>query len=453
MKINIKRKILKLSLASFAIATPIVLSSCSSIKHETFIANYDNALDNSLSFGIAPDYYLSNTYKYNNGQLSHAPYLNEYLNTELTKVVDIKVYDGEETDRKSLSRLSPYTMLVNEWEKADAAEYEGIISHLAYTSMGDTMDARWNSNDKTQDESMKRFYLSENKQPVGDKNSSLYRFGTNDYGVSPQKAADMAANDIDKIYNTDGLFINRSNQINNKLETIITNWNDSAEFKKFLTVNNTTQSPTDNNNTTNTYSNNINLGIISGGTSDNSSTFRLLTPNAVPLLYSGLRGRGLGFNFPEPTDKSFKNETNYIDTWIKASESSTLLTQFKGKFDYLIYIQNLANQSEGKEPDLSGFKELLKTEKQKSFMNSIYPSTYFDIYGPIWGVIGYVHLLDNLRENIIPYFVGTKTNESSINLETFKTEVNKTQINFVKKEDMAIIRQDTDFKTFKEHTY
>ena len=319
------------------------------------------------------------------------------------------------------------------------------------------MDARWNSNDKDEDKSMTRFYLN-NGNPTGSEKSSLYRFGKNDYGVSPQKAADMAANDIDKIYDTDGLFINRSNQINNKLETIIKDWNSSGEFKKFLTVKNTAQSSTDINNPTNTYSNNINLGIISGGTSDNSSTFRFLTPNALPLFYSGLSGRGLGFNFPEPKNSNFKNETNYIDTWIKASESSTLLTEFEGKFDYLIYFQSLANQSEGKTPDLSGFKKLLKTEKQESFMNSIYSSTYFDIYGPIWGVMGYVHLLDNLRENIIPYFVGTKTNEKPINLntfnlETFKKEVNKTKINFVKKEDMAIIRQDTDFKTFKEHTY
>lgn len=463
---NKKRKMFAkiLPLASFAIATPIITTSCSSVKHINFLVNYDNALDLSLSLGIAPDYYLSNTYKYGNDYM-YATYLQPSFNSEMTQIKDIRIYDGEETDLKSLARLEPYTMLMNEWERVDADEYKGIVSNLAYTSMGDTINERWNSSDSTdtngfeQDLSMTRFYTG----ITGEGKAS--EFATTDYGVSPQKAALEGAEDLDEIYGTGGLFTERASVINDLVKKRISAINKNTEFQNFISLSTNSDSPSTGtekgnglensiNNETSSYANNVSLCIISGGTKNDSSSFKILTPNAVPLFYSQLDGRGLGFNFADPVNSSFKNTTNYSSTWISATDSNTLLTEFAGKFDYIIYFQGLSSLANNVQPNLTGFEKLLKTGVQ-SQNNRIYTSTYFDIYMPIWGMMGYSHLLNLMVDTILPYFTnsGSSRVSSSIDWTTLQTLDTNNRVNYPKKENLVTIRSSTNFETFPTWSY
>lgn len=474
MKKNLFKKLL--CFVPAVVATPIIATSCGTINHINFLVNYDNSLDASLALGISPDYYLSNTYKYGENK-AYAPYLDTYLNKSLTKVEDLKIYDGQETDLKALSKLQPYTMMVNEWERVDEKQYDGIVPHIAYTSMGDTQDARFNSSDSKEttgydkDESMTRFYKKDNNA-TGPSGSSLNSYGTFDYGVSPQKALTMAAKDIDSIYNTGGIFETRAKEINEMTATRIKAITDDEYFKTFLKskYNNSSNSVATNI-STNETTNNITVGIIAGGSKNDSSTFSLLTPNALPLFYSTLDGRGLKFNFPEPATTGLdKNATTYTATFIKApnNDGETLIKAFTGKFDYLIYYSTIAN-SESKLNDSSKteFAKMLKTtttgqqtqtKDDSSNTNRIYESTYFDIYDPIWGMMGYSHLLDILLEKIIPQFTKndtiTNTQENGTNtLDALVTKDKANRINFPSKDISSTIRKDTDFTKFPSWNY
>lgn len=446
-----KRKWLKiLPVFSLAAVVPALATSCansSTSQRVNLLVNYDNALDATLALGISPDYYLSNFYKYGE-DFKYAPYLKDYLNSNLTQIEDIRVYDGEETDAKALSRLNGYTLLVNEWERTDQNEYQNLVDHLAYTSMGDTINQRWNNNDALgvngykQDTSMTRFY----QNITGDGKAS--EFATIDYGVSPQKALSEAAYYIDAIYDTGGIFTERATVINQNFEKKIQAWNNDQSFKTFKQTSSATSFTTTDQNT-------INVGIIYGSSTSNdpSVSFRFLTPNAVPLLYSTLETRGLGFSFPEPVDNSFKNTTNYQSTWITASDSKTnLLTQYSNKFDYLIYFPSLNVQISNTKQDLTKFKGLLKTEYQTEPLKRIYETTYFDIYMPIWGMIGYNHILDLFANKIIPYFMG-QTNTNSSAVSSIQSANNSVKIDFPKSDDQSIIRPNTNFYNFKIWNY
>lgn len=460
---KVKNKFFKL-IFSTALISPIAFACGTepTVEHTNFLVNYDNALDASLSLGISPDYYLSNFARYGKEYIV-APYLKDYIDDKETNIEDIKVYDGVETDRKSLLKLKPYAMLVNEWERVDEKEYDGIVSHMCYTSMGDTIERRWNKNDDTgidgkykADYSMTRFYKTQNSSGKTEALIALEKYSTYDWGVSPQKALELAANDIDKTYNTNGLFAQRAKEMNDKLEQRIKVWNEDSEFVKFLSNNQNSQSTTTTTNTTfettdqstNFNNNNVTIGIILGGQNNDSSQFKFLTPNAFPLLYSQLKGRGLGFNFPEPQDPAaFKNSTHYVETYVKAQDGSgaELLTQFKGKFDYLIYSESLDAISLNKEPNLEGFKTLLKTNNQDT-NNRIYVSNYHELYSTIWGTMGYSYWLDKLLYEILPQFMGS-------NLNTLKQSDEKTKIKYPDIETNTIIRKETDFDLFPKWTY
>ncbi len=463
-----KKKILGIFSVGAIALSPVIATSCSaSLKHVNLLANYDNALDALLMLGIAPQHYLSNFASLNDKNLDYATYLNQSLNRaeispdqagatpNSTMIHDIRIYDGEDTDLKTLSRLNPYTLLVNEWEKVDSHQYKDIVEHMAYTSMGDTEQARWHeSNGDAMDQHMLDIYNGLKKT-----NGEDHRFATNDYGVSPQKALSMAAKDIDNIYKTGGIFSQRATEINNKLSENIKEWNKSEEFKKFKMLKTTSgatkYSSLDYKETTAPQTATINLGIIMGGRGvGNASSYSLLTPNAIPLFYSGIEDRGLGFSFPQPKNPdTFKNPTKYNETFISAGKngsSSEVTEQFKGKFDYLIYVSSLQSEKLDVELDYEAFKTLLKKEKQQNVKNNIYDAKYHDIYSAIWGTMGYIHLLEQMKTTIIPHFMKGDTN---FNPTTLSTQVSTNKINVPDKTQVRWIEKETDFSQFPKHQY
>ena len=66
---------------------------------------YDNALDNSIALGIAPDF--DNTS--HSGKINYGEYLNGFTNDNITKYISINVMDGNE-----VNKLSTISRLINE---------------------------------------------------------------------------------------------------------------------------------------------------------------------------------------------------------------------------------------------------------------------------------------------------------------------------------------------------
>lgn len=437
-----------------AIISPIVvvptLASCSRPTHINFLANYVNSLDATSLLGIAPDYFLSNYKDLPNDKFLNFTYLSNVINTSKTNIQRIPIMDGKEVNIKGISRLEPYAILFNEWERVDEKKFWDIIPNIAYTSMGDSENkSRWWSDDTVtnnlydKDTSMYRFYKDKNDQEKFEyKKIRVNDYKDKDSGVSPQKALLMAAQDLDRIYKLDNKLTNRANNINKLFKQRVENITSTEAFKTFAGVTNKT------NGLINT---NLNVGIIIGGEGlDNSSSFKFLTPNALPLFYSQQYGKGLGFNFPDPGNGNNTNKwrsSRYIDTFIiDTAGGDSLLETFKSQFDYLIYVQSMASTLKNSEVDLKSFAPLLKEGQQPT--DRIYKTTYFKFYDAIWGMYGYNFILDELINNMIPKFMEASSNKNSpdnklTNLETLKQSDEKLKINLIPKESYLTLRPDT----------
>ena len=436
-----------------AIISPIVvvptLVSCSRPTHINFLANYVNSLDATSLLGIAPDYFLSNYKDVPNDKFLNSTYLSNVINTSKTNIQRIPIMDGKEVNIKGISRLEPYSILFNEWERVDEKKFWDIIPNIAYTSMGDSENkSRWWSDDivtnnlYNKDQTMYRFYKDKNGQKFEYKKIRVNDYKDKDSGVSPQKALLMAAQDLDRIYKLDNKLTNRANNINKLFKQRVEKITSTEAFKTFAGVTNKT------NGLINT---NLNVGIIIGGEDvDNSTSFKFLTPNALPLFYSQQDGKGLGFNFPDPVNANNTNEwrsSRYIDTFIfDTAGGKSLLDAFKSQFDYLIYVQSMASTLKNSQVNLLSFAPLLKENQQST--DRIYKTTYFKFYDAIWGMYGYNFILDELINNMIPQFMKASSKKNSpdnklTNLETLKQSDEKFKINLIPKENYLTLRPDT----------
>ena len=448
-----------------AIISPIVvvptLVSCSRPTHINFLANYVNSLDATSLLGIAPDYFLSNYKDVPNNKFLDFTYLSNAINTSKTNIQRIPIADGKEVNIKGISRLEPYSILFNEWERVDEKKFWDIIPNIAYTSMGDSENkSRWWSDDKVEnnlygeDTSMYRFYKGKSNEEFEYQKIRVNDYKDKDSGVSPQKALLMAAQDLDRIYKLDNKLTNRANNINKLFKQRVQNITSNEAFKTFASVTNKT------NRLINT---NLDVGIIIGGEGvDDSSSFKFLTPNALPLFYSQQDGKGLGFNFPDPGNGNNTNEwrsSRYIDTFIFDTDGGqSLLNTFKSKFDYLIYVQSMASTLKNSQAylDLSSFAPLLKEDQQPTYR--IYKTTYFKFYDAIWGMYGYNFILDELINNMIPQFMKAPSNKNSpdnklTNLETLKQSDEKFKINLIPKESYLTLRPDTTSQELTDWNY
>lgn len=456
-------------LAAPAIAVPALTSCFSSgspINHINFLANYVNSLDANSLLGVAPHHFISNKSSFEVEKFIENTYLKDYFNHDKTKVNKYKIMDGQEVNLKDIARLEPYSILFNEWERVDENKFHDIIPHIAYTSMGDTENqSRWWQDDKeetfwyTKDESMLKYY-----QYTDWNNTNTYQservklYATVDSGVSPQKALLMAAKDLDKIYNLNGALTKRANDSVMQFKNRVTAITNNEYFKTFVST--TSQTVSDNQNS-DTHKNNINVGVVLGGASDNSSTWQFLTPNALPLFYSSQQGKGLGFNFPDPKDNTHKFRfSHYNETYIKSTSSTDeLFEQFKNKFDYLIYVQSDTNTVKNNTPNLEGFDELLKEPKIGDFKKRIYSTTNMKFYDAIWGMIGYEYILNDLVDKMIPQFTSSqyysqkKSSVKIANSNSLIEEDKKNRWNLIKPQDFVYLTPNMDKTIFKEWNY
>ncbi len=308
---------------------------------------YDNALDNSIALGFAPDFDNAG----GSGKIKYGEYLNGFTNDNITQYVNIDVMDGNEVNRLPIEKLNLDTLILNEWMRADEYKFKGIVNNIAWTSMGDSQNATYNE-----------------PMITGGWNYKSQ--------VSIDKAFLMQARDLDKIY-PGNKFELKAEEIILKDKQRIKKINESLfDFKK------------------------ISIGIISGGGdgANISNSFRFFSPSVYPFFYgSDLNNeKGLGMQFPEPKDASFLNNTHYLNSVIAGDTSKQLLEQFKGKFDYLIYTS----------PDISSYdkNDVLNSEIKTMLKDPLKANENIEFgkrgkwYTSAWGIIGKRQLLTYMVE-------------------------------------------------------
>ncbi|MGL5246474.1 MAG: hypothetical protein ACRC8C_02825 [Mycoplasmoidaceae bacterium] len=338
---------LSIPIVGISLIIPIFAINNVSNYRPNLFTSYDNALDNSIALGIAPDF--DNTSF--SGRLKYAEYLNGFTNDKITQYVVVDVMDGNEINRLPIEKLNVDTIVLNEWMKADEYKFKDVVNNIAWTSMGDSSNATYN-------ESMVTGGWNYKSQ------------------VSIDKAFLMQAKDLDKIY--------QKNIYQSKAEEIIKQ--DKERIKKI------NQSPFD--------FKSISIGIIAGGNdaANISDSFHFYSPTVYPFFYgtSVDNEKGLGMNFPRPKDENFLNTTHYLSHTIVGDTSKQLLEQFKGKFDYLIYVA----------PDFASYDKnvVLKSQiinllKDPSKANqNIEFGKRGKWYTPAWGIIGKRELLTYIVE-------------------------------------------------------
>ncbi len=146
------------------------------------------------------------------------------------------------------------------------------------------------------------------------------------------------------------------------------------------------------------------IGIIKSTAIDKtkvSSEFMFYSPYVYPMIYASDPTKGIGMSFPEPIDAGFINETHgYKKTGstIKGDASSTLLNQFKNKFDYLVYCTKDVTYNKGlitKDDVLnSDIKNLLKDSSKAS--ENILFTNQGQWYQSAWGIIGKKVILNEI---------------------------------------------------------
>lgn len=347
--------LLSIPLIVTSVSVPIIVLNSMNRKLDylNIFSTYDNAQDNLAALGYAPDYDTTS----NGGRTKYSSYLEGYVNNDITKYVDIRIMDGQGVDRKAIDNLQIDTIVLNEWEKGDAYKFDGILNNIAYTSMGDSVSARYTTSMTTGGFTWKE-------------------------QVSINNALMMLAQDLDKIYSLNNKLENRANDIINA----------DLERTKFINENN--KNAIDN----------LNFGILKSSAVDSTeinTKFSFYSPYEYPMLYSDDPTKGIGLNFPEPKSQDFINsthgykETGYI---IKGESSPQLLDQFGGKFDYLVFSGRDITLMDNK----ITFNDVLKSDIPKLLKD---PSKAKDRilftndgqwYQSAWGIIGKRIILDEV---------------------------------------------------------
>lgn len=321
-----------------------------------YFTTYDNALDMSLALGIAPDYDTSSR----DGKIKYSNYLEPYVNNELTQYKPIAIMDGNEVNRIAISELKTNTIVLNEWMKADEHKFEGVINDIAYTSMGDSLEAEYHDD----------VILTQGTW-------------TYPYSVSSPNAFLMLANDLDRIYSNNTV----SHLFYNKAKEII-----DLQIKRIEAIQTL--------NTLGSISHGKTLGFVFTGANTSSqilsSSMSIYNPAVYPFLYSKKIGRGLGFEFPAPRDSGFENSTHYKTHDIRGDSASNLITQFKNKFDFLVIMTNDASNLSYNDAISSDIASLLKVAP--TLDKNVKFGKIGDWYTNAWGIIGIRDLLDKFVE-------------------------------------------------------
>lgn len=317
-----------------------------------YFTTYDNALDMSLALGIAPDYDTTSS----DSKVKYSNYLEKYVNNTLTQYKNIGIMDGKEVNRNGISQLETNTIVLNEWMKADAYKFEGVINDIAYVSMGDSDEAEYHD-DVIPTQGIWKYMSS----------------------VSSPNAFLMLGKDLDKIYPNTSI----GNFFYNQAKKII-----DLQIKRIESI--------QNQNILSNITHGKTLGFVytraNASSQILSSSLSVYAPSVYPFLYSKKIGRGLGFEFPAARDSGFENNTHYKKHDIRADSASNLIEQFKNKFDYLVIMKSDSSNLTYSDAISSDISSLLK--KPPILDQNVKFGTLGDWYTNAWGIIGIYDLLN-----------------------------------------------------------
>lgn len=342
--------LLAIPVTVFAVAIPVSVSNTKArLPYQNIFTTYDNAQDNMIALGYAPDY--DNVSQ----GINRASYLDPYSNDEITEYVNLRIMDGDSVNRQGLDALKVDTIVLNEWMKEDAYKFDNVINNIAYTSMGDSSEAQ------------DHFEMTTGGYTWNDE-------------VSIDKAFMMQAKDLSTIYRKPQMVSHAKEIIDKNNERIL-----------FINKNNKSslQGKT--------------IGIIAGAKEKKEveTSLKFYNPYVYPMIYSDTHG--IGMSFPTPEDPGFINKTHGYNSagaasTIRGDSASQLLEQFKNKFDYLIYCAPDVSFKEGRitreQVVNSKVADLLKDKS--NIENNLLFSNSGQWYQSAWGIIGKKVIIDGL---------------------------------------------------------
>lgn len=342
--------VVPLSICSASVAIVLTQSKNNNLNYKNLFSTFDNITDNLISFGFMPDYHTNPILG-----IKHASYLDNYVNDDICEYVNhIVIKNGVEVNREQVNSLKANTIILNENMKGLSSKFEGIVNNIAYSSRGDSTAARYS------DSIYEGGFLWESQNSV---NNALM----------------IQAKYLDNIYTGyNGYFKKIANEIISK------------NIYRINYVNRNNLSKIDD----------ITIGFIYSNTSDKTKVdqeFYICSPYVYPMIYSEEPNKGIGFDFPEPIEKSFINKTHgYYDTsWrIQASSGLELIEQFKGKFDYLIYCA--PDNSKLEKSDIDNSKLINMLVDKSLYETNLIFGKMGEWYTPAWGNIGYNYIIDKI---------------------------------------------------------
>lgn len=393
MKIN--KLMTKLFVASAAVALPAVtLTGCSgeSIKGSNLTSAYYNDYDMLTSLGITP-----NASNIANTALNYNvyPYISEIDNDKETTFGSYRA-STDEYNLLGLTKVNTETLVLNEWAKASESKYlqTGVIKNVVYTSMADSIDAKYTYTDD----------LQKSDTPWHEYREGLFSY---------RKAFLMLANGLDEIYSysnntlqgkkvTYSSYVERANDIIAKDKMQIQQLRDTYKSSSLK---------------------DLNIGIIAGqegkgGYATVDTIQAIYDPFIYPEIY-GPEGIGMGVNFPTPNTANkvvkFADEGSSLAS-ITSEDSAGLMQAFQNKFDKIIFVRSPdINESKVNE-QLKQLGSYLKTEDNsiqladgekitndvttpnKTTNANVVVVNYNDWCPTTWGVYGKTHLLKNFIE-------------------------------------------------------
>ena len=431
-----------------ALALPMILTSCSTANRTNFVTTYDNALDDAITLGIAPDMNSSG-----NWTDYVATYIKDLGTKANVKFLDYRFFPKGtgSIDLKKIAETNSDVVVANITDSGFSQKIKNEVNKIAYTGRGD------NASYSYTDEQIN--FVDENNADIGfDKatNPSSFKkidnteqsgvpyenkFFSEDYGYSynlynfqqnPFLALNNLAKSLDEYSNNKNNFVLRAQEVETMQKNRITALNNNTLVKEKI--------------------NGKTVAFILGKKESSSSkdvatNFHLYNPHTYPQFYSRKDDKGLKMNFPIFNDIKDLNATHFADPDIIAGDSNSyhtfknstngnkLIEMFKHKFDYVVYMTYDASNFKHTHDDVvkSDIKNLLKITKptstgkventatsEEQIKSHIFYTTYSDMYMPTWGPIGQSLTITNFIKYINNSII--KTGETKIE-ETDKTNI------------------------------
>lgn len=412
------------------IALPMILTSCSgsnASSRTNLVTTYDNALDDAICLGIAPDYNSAG-----NWTSYVARYVQDLMKQSNTKQLDFRFFPKGETNTvnpKLISQTNADVVVANITDSAKQKEIDDVVNHIVYTGRGDDID--WCYNNETIN------FVNENNQPIGANNqnnptsftlisdggkqfNNSFIFG--DYGYTynlydlqqnPFLALKKLAISLDDLTNDKNNFEQKATTIEQMQQERLRMLNENKQVQQYV--------------------NNKTIAFVLGKKSDSNSkdvdsNFHLYTPHTYPQFYSDIDTKGLKMKFPIFNDINFFDGSHFADPDIIAGDSNSfhtfknssngqnIIEAFKHKFDYVVYMAYDPNTYQFSIEDVakSGLKDLLKitntstnaqvptiSEIQKHIFYTNYSDLYMSTWAPIGQSIGLSKFIEWINKNWI----------------------------------------------------